>query len=49
MGAVNDDMDVILVPRDNFKEAKKIVKEKNYDIELVEINTFDDAIEYLLN
>ena len=49
MGAVNNDMDVILVPRDNFKEAKKIVKEKNYDIELVEINTFDDAIEYLLN
>ena len=49
MGAVNDDMDVILVPRDNFKEAKQVVKEKNYNIELVEMNTFDEAIEYLLN
>lgn len=47
MGAINDDMDVILVPSANYKEAKEVIKEKDYDIELVEITTFSDAIEYL--
>lgn len=47
IGAVSDDMDVVLVPSDNYEEAKEVVKEKGYDIELVEVMTFDDAIEYL--
>lgn len=47
MGAVNDDMDIVLVPSANYAEAQKVVKEKNYDIELAEIKTFNDAIEYL--
>lgn len=48
MGAVKNNMDVVLVPSANYEEAKKIVEEKNYDIELVEVNTFNDAIEYLM-
>lgn len=47
IGAVNDNMDVVLVPSANYKEAKEVIKEKDYDIELVEITTFSDAIEYL--
>lgn len=47
MGAVKNDMDVVLVPSANYEEAKKVVEEKNYDIELVSVSTFTDAIEYL--
>ena len=47
IGAVNNDMDVVLVPSNNYEEAKKVVSENDYDIEIVEISTFNDAIEYL--
>ena len=46
-GAVKDKMDVVLVSPYNYEEAKKVVKENNYDIELVEVSTFKEAIEYL--
>lgn len=47
IGAVKNNMDIVLVPSGNYKEAQKVVKEKNYDIKLVEIKTFKDAIDYL--
>ena len=47
IGAVNNGMDVVLVPSNNYEEAKKVVSENDYDIELVRISTFNDAIEYL--
>lgn len=47
MGAVKNHMDIVLVPSGNYKEAKEVVKEKGYDIELVEVKTFKDAIHYL--
>lgn len=47
-GAVKDRMDVILVASANYEEALQVVKDNNYDIELVEINTFKEAIDYLL-
>ena len=31
----------------NYEEAKKVVKENNYDIELVKVSTFKEAIDYL--
>ena len=46
-GAVKDKMDVILVSPFNYEEAKKVVKENNYDIELVKVSTFEEAINYL--
>lgn len=46
-GAVKDKMDVVLVSPYNYKEAKKVVEENNYDIELVEVSTFKEAIDYL--
>lgn len=47
MGAVKDGMDIVLVPSANYEEAKEVVEEKKYDIELVEVKNFYDAIEYL--
>lgn len=46
-GAVKDKMDLILVSPYNYEEAKKVVKENNYDIELVKVSTFKEAIDYL--
>ena len=46
-GAVKNKMDVVLVSPYNYKEAKKVVEENNYDIELVEVSTFKEAIDYL--
>ena len=46
-GAVRKKMDVILVSPYNYEEAKQVIEENNYDIELVEVKTFKDAVEYL--
>ena len=47
-GAVNGDADLFFVPAgDNYEEAIRIKKERGYAIEIVEIKTFDDAINYL--
>ena len=40
-------MDLILVSPYNYEEAKKVVKENNYKIELVCVKTFEEAINYL--
>lgn len=46
-GAVKNKMDVILVSPDNYEEAKKVIKDNNYKIELVKVSTFKEAVEYL--
>ena len=46
-GAVKDKMDIVLVSPYNYEEAKKVVEENNYDIELIEVSTFKEAIDYL--
>ena len=46
-GAVKNKMDIILVSPYNYEEAKKVVEENNYDIELVKVSTFKEAIDYL--
>jgi len=46
-GAVKNGMDIVLVSPYNYEEAKKVVEENNYDIELVEVSTFEEAINYL--
>ena len=42
-------MDVVLVPSANYEEAIKTKKDNNYDIEIVKVEKFSDAIEYLKN
>lgn len=49
MGAVKNNIDIVLVPTDNYKEALKVKKDNNYDIKIIEIKTFKEAIEYLEN
>lgn len=46
-GAVRNKMDVVLVSPYNYEEAKQIVKENNYNIEIVCVKTFEEAINYL--
>ena len=46
-GAVKNKADIFLVPNDNFKEAKKIVKKYKYKIKLVKVKTLKEAVEYL--
>lgn len=46
-GAVKNKMDLILVSPYNYEEAKKVIEEHNYNIELVCVKTFEEAINYL--
>ena len=49
-GAENGGASIFLVPSgENYEEAIKVKKERNYKIEIVEIKTFDDAVNYLRN
>ena len=47
IGAVNHGAKVFICPEENYEEAMNIAKEKKYDIEIVSVKTFDDAINYL--
>lgn len=48
--AVKSNADIFLVPKDeNYVEAIKLKKEKKYNIEIVGISTFDEAVSYLNN
>lgn len=48
MGAVKAKADVFLVPNgENYEECIKLKKEKNYDIEIIGVSTFDEALEKL--
>ena len=48
MGAVKEKAQIFLVPKgNNYEEAKKIKKEKNYNIELIPIETFEEALKKL--
>ena len=49
MGAAKNHMDIAFVPSDNYEEAISTKEKYNYDIEIVKIDTFDEAIEYLKN
>ena len=46
-GAVNKKSDIFLVPEENYKEAYNYKKKHNFDIELISISKFSEAIEYL--
>ena len=50
IGAVNKGADVFIVPKgDNYNEAKKLKKERDYEIDLVPVETFEQALNYLEN
>lgn len=47
MGAYKDKMDIVLVPKENYKEAIKVVEKNNYKLKVVKVETFKDVIDYL--
>ena len=49
MGAARDKADVFLVPKDNYDDAIKVKEEKKYKLEIVKVETLQDAINYLEN
>lgn len=50
MGAVKSKADIFLVPNgENYEECIKLKKEKKYDIEIIGVSTFDEALEKLNN
>lgn len=49
IGAVKEGAEIFLVPEGNYEEAMKVKKEKGYDIEIVKVKTFTDAVNYLEN
>ncbi len=49
-GAESGGASIFFVPSgENYEEAIKVKNEKKYDIEIVEVKTFDDAVNYLRN
>ena len=46
-GAAKKHMDIVLVSPYNYDEAKKEIEKNHYNIELVKVNTFKEAIDYL--
>lgn len=47
LGAVKNKADVFLCPDENYEEAMKVKEEFNLDLEIKNVHTFLDAIEYL--
>lgn len=49
IGAVNKKAKIFIVPIDNYEEAIKIKKERNYKIKIYGVRTFEEALEVLRN
>lgn len=49
IGAHKNKMEIVFVPKDNYEEAIKVKEEYNYDMEIISVDTFDDALNYLIN
>ena len=47
LGAEKEHADIFFVPKDNYKEAKKIYDEYKLSFKLIKVEKIDDAIEYL--
>lgn len=47
IGAVKNDADVFICPEENYEEALRVAEDKNYDIPIISVSTFLEAIEAL--
>ena len=47
IGAVKNDADVFICPEENYEEAVKVALDKDYDIPIISVSTFLEAIEAL--
>ena len=49
-GAVNSKADLFIVPAgENYEDAMALKEEKGYDIDIIGVRTFDEAVEALRN
>jgi PDZ domain-containing protein len=47
LGAIKDKADIFFVPKENYQEAKETLEKESSNIKLIQIETFDEALEYL--
>lgn len=47
IGAVRNKADLFICPEENYEEAVKVAKERNFDIKIISAHTFDEALEKL--
>ena len=47
--AIKAKADIFIVPKDNYEEAQQVVKDNHYQIELIEVSTFEETLEKLSN
>lgn len=47
MGAHKNKMDIVLVPKENYKEAISVAEKNHYKLKIVKVETFKDVIDYL--
>lgn len=46
-GAIKNKVDLFIVPNGNLKEALKVKEDNNYKINIIGVDTFEEAIDYL--
>ena len=49
LGAGKNKADLFICPKDNYDDAMKVKKEHNLNINIISVETFDEAINYLEN
>lgn len=49
MGAHKNNMDIVFVPSANYEDAISIKDKYNYNMEIIKVDTFNEALEYLRN
>ncbi len=49
IGAVKNKAEIFICPVENYEEAKKVAKDKDYDIKIISAKTFDEVLEKLKN
>lgn len=47
IGAVKNDADIFMCPEENYEEAIEVAEEKDYDITIISVSTFEEAIKKL--
>lgn len=47
IGAVKNKAEIFICPEENYEEALEVAKEKDYDITIISVKTFEEAIEKL--
>lgn len=47
IGAVRKKADIFICPKENYEEAKKIKKDKKYNIKIISVDTLEEAIKVL--